>query len=160
MSNSNRRKTEWSVYDPSGFTSVATGGATITSGLLFEDPGTIVRTRGEITIAPVTNFAADLDITGAFGIGLVSAEAFAAGVASVPEPYTDSDWGGWMVIVSFAMRFEHHSSIGVVQTGQTIRVDSKAMRKVEPNSVMVVVAESLTGAFDIQDGTRLLQMLH
>ena len=70
--------TEWSAYDPSGYLAVASTAATLLSGLAFEDPGTIIRTRGQIVIRPVANFAADVDIVGAFGIGLVSAEAFAA----------------------------------------------------------------------------------
>jgi len=39
-------------------------------------------------------------------------------------------------------------------------VDSKAMRKVEPSTVLVAVAESFGGAFAIVDMTRSLLMLH
>ena len=158
-SDSNRRKTEWSVYDQGGFTNVASAGATILSGISFENPGTIVRTRGMIGLKP-TNPEVSVEIVGAFGIGLVSAEAFAAGVASVPEPFTDSDWGGWMVIESFAFDWDFGTGVGAQFDSIMLPIDSKAMRKVEPSTVMVVVAESLTGAFDIVDGTRLLQMLH
>ncbi len=150
---------EWSTYDPTGFQAVSAGGATILSGIAFEDPGTIIRTRGSISVFPSV-FSADINIVGAFGIGLVSAEAFAAGVASVPEPFTDSDWGGWMVIQPFALRFEFQDATGTMQGSWTFDIDSKAQRKVEPNSVMVVVAESITGAFNIADTTRLLQLLH
>ena len=153
------RLTEWSAYDTSGYLAVASTAATLLSGLAFEDPGTIIRTRGQIVIRPVANFAADVDIVGAFGIGLVSAEAFAAGVASIPELYTDSDWGGWMVIQPFSSTFEFRSGVGTDMTQIALTIDSKAMRKVEPNSVMVFVAESLTGAFVILDQTRLLLKL-
>ena len=151
--------TEWSAFDPTGFASVTSTGALLMSGLSFEDPGTIVRTRGIITIKPTT-VGTSVSVLGAFGVGLVSAEAFAAGVASVPEPYTDSDWGGWMVLQPFAFRWEAATAVGEAFASVTIDIDSKAMRKVEPNSVMMFVAESITGAFDIIDGTRLLQMLH
>jgi len=124
--------------------------------LVFEEPGTIIRTRGSIVVAPQTNLAADLDITGAFGIGVVSQEAFAAGVASVPEPFTDSDWGGWMVIQPFTQVYEHNAAPTQYLQSITYEIDSKAMRKVEPNSVMMFVVESLTGAFRIADLTRLL----
>ncbi len=158
LNQSNRRKTEWSTFDAGGFTSVASGGATLLSGLAFEDPGTIVRTRGVITIKP-TSVGSSLTAIGAFGVGLVSAEAFAAGVASIPEPFTDSDWGGWMVIQSFAFRWEVATAVGEQFASVMIDIDSKAMRKVEPNSVMAFVAESNVGAFDIADGTRNLIML-
>ncbi len=128
------------------------------SGLAFEDPGTIIRTRGSIVVAPQSGLVTDLDITGAFGIGLVSQEAFAAGVASIPEPFTDSDWGGWMVIQPFAMRWEEvvGATEGLERMETTYEIDSKAMRKVQPNSIMVFVIESLTGAFAVADLTRLL----
>ncbi len=112
-----------------------------------------------ISIRPTTTDQ-DNTVVGAFGIGLVSQEAFIAGVTAVPEPFTDSDWGGWMVMVPFAYNIDFGSATSLYINSLQIEVDSKAMRKVEPNSVMVVVAESLTGAFDIADGTRLLQLLH
>ena len=97
--------TQWSQFDQVPVSSVSNTGSTLLSGLAFEIPGTIIRTRGMITIFP-TSFGADLNVVGAFGIGLVSAEAFAAGIASVPEPYADSDWGGWMVLQPFAFHLE------------------------------------------------------
>ncbi len=154
-----RRMTEWSSYDGAS-TAVADTGATLLSGLAFESPGTLIRTRGIFSIAPQT-FAADLVIVGAYGIGIVSAEAFAAGVASIPEPASDADWGGWMVIEPFSFRTEFLDSTGVVfPSSFTVNVDSKAMRKVEPNSVAVVVVDSLAGAFNVVDMTRLLLKLH
>ena len=161
QSNSNRRMTEWSNFDTGGGTAVAAAGATLLSGLAFESPGTIVRTRGMISIHP-TSPDVNVSVAGAFGVGLVSAEAFAAGVASVPTPMTDADWGGWMVMEPFVYHIDGGSGSPTEQTivSLQINVDSKAMRKVEPNSVMIFIAESLTGAFTVTDLTRLLLMLH
>ena len=158
-SKSQKRKTEWSVYDNSGYVNVASGGATILSGLFFEDPGTLVRTRGMISVK-AQSYAADIDIIGAFGLAIVSQEAFNVGVTAVPEPFTDSDWGGWMVIQAFAVHLQQVTNAGLLLGSWQFEIDSKAMRKVEPNSAVVVVAESSTGAFAIADTTRLLQMLH
>ena len=157
----NRRLTEWSTFDDGGYTVVTAGGATILSGIAFEDPGTIVRTRGVISIKPAA-FSADVNIFGAFGIGLVSAEAFAAGIASVPEPFSDADWGGWMVLQPFTMNFEVTTDVGRLLGSMQMVIDSKAMRKVEPSSVMVAVVESApaSAAFEFADLTRLLQKLH
>ena len=156
---SNRRKTEWSTFDATGYQNVSSGGATVLSGLAFESPGTLVRTRGRMSIKPQTT-SADLDIVGAFGIGIVSAEAFGVGVTAVPEPFSDADWGGWMVMEPFAMHFEQVTNVGQLIASWQFEIDSKAMRKVEPNSVAVIVAESLSGAYAIADTTRLLLMLH
>jgi len=127
------------------------------ASLAFEDPQTIMRTRGMMSIIPDVT-TADLSIVGAVGMGVVSQEAFAAGVASVPEPFTDADWGGWFVWRSFGLRFNFETAIGVnfVPANWQFEVDSKAMRRVTPNEVLVVVAESQGGAFAIADLTRHL----
>ena len=59
-----RRQTAWGGFDVGGYTSVASGGATILSGVSFEDPGTIVRLRGLISVK-LQAYGADLDVTGA-----------------------------------------------------------------------------------------------
>ena len=138
---------------------MASAGATLISSIAFETPGTIVRSRGRITIQPQV-YSADLNIVGAFGIGLVSSEAAAVGITAIPEPFSDADWGGWMVWQSFALHYEFHDATGSFLESEAIEIDSKAMRKVEPNSVMVFVAESQGGAFFIAETVRLLQMLH
>ncbi len=154
-----KRMTSWSSYDGVA-TSLSSGGATVLSGIAFEAPGTLIRTRGIVMIRPVTPVSADVLLTGAFGIGIVSAEAFAAGVASIPEPATDSDWGGWMVIQPWSFQFEFGDQSSFAISSINIEVDSKAMRKVEPNSVAVVVVESIIGAATVVDMTRLLLKLH
>ena len=107
----------------------------------FAEPATIMRTRGFCSIQPQV-FSADLDITGAIGIGVVTAEAFAAGVASIPEPFTDADWGGWFVWRTFAYHLEFATAASVNFPVWDFEIDSKAMRKVGTNEVMVVIAES------------------
>ena len=149
-----RRLTQWVGPPEQGFIAVATTGATLISNLPVEEPFTIVRNRGAVAISIVT--AADLDVVGAFGIGIVSAEAFAAGIGSVPTPYSDGDWGGWMVWRSFALRWDFSDATGARFAQIEIEVDSKAMRKVSPNEVIVLVAESQTGAFSMADGLRQL----
>ncbi len=136
--------------------SVASAGATILASFAFETPATIVRIRGMLSIELQT-YAADLDIAGAVGMGIVSAEAFAAGVASVPEPFTDADWGGWMMWRSFAHRFEFVSNTGSFFPAEwTMEIDSKAMRKVDNNEVLIIVAESQSGAIAVASPLRVL----
>ncbi len=134
---------------------MASGGATLVASFPFEEPLTIIRTRGMISVKP-TSYAVDLSIAGAVGIGVVSAEAFTAGIASVPEPFSDGDWGGWFVWRSFGHHYEVLDATSSLLGSWSMEIDSKAMRKVTPNEVMVVVAESQVGAFEIFDGTRHL----
>ena len=103
--------------------------------------------------------SADLVLAGAVGIGVVSLEAFTAGVASMPGPFSDADWGGWMVWRSFAYKFDVTTDVGRLLLSWEFEVDSKAMRKMGSNETMVVLVESQTGAFQAFDGTRTLVKL-
>ena len=154
-----KRLTEWSSLGAQNYVAVANAGATLISSVAFEDPGTIVRARGLISVK-VENPALDNDIAGAFGIGLVTAEAFGIGITAVPEPFSDADWGGWMVWQPFGFHWEHFDSTGAGKESWEFEINSKAMRKVEPNTNMVFVAESQSGAFRLAEYVRLLLMLH
>lgn len=124
----------------------------------FEEQTTVVRSRGFISIRPEAENA-DLEVTGAFGIGVVSAEAFTAGVASIPEPFSDGDWGGWLVWQPFGFNFEFQSGIGLHFPDWRFEVDSKAMRRLSPSEALVCVAESQSGAFKVQFPARVLVKL-
>ena len=154
-----RRKTTWIGPAVQGFVSVASGGATLLNSLINSEPETLVRIRGMVTIAP-TVVSADVSIVGAVGMGLVSEEAFAAGIASIPEPFTDADWGGWVMWRSFSYKFEFADATGVNFPNWSFEVDSKAMRKATANERLVTIAESQSGAFDISTPLRALTMLH
>ena len=103
-----------------------------------------------------TSEAANGEFTGAIGSCIVSAEALAAGVASIPEPFTDADWGGWFMWRPFAYRYEFQSAIGTNYGNWTFEIDSKAMRKISPNEAVVTVVESFAGAFDVNNPLRTL----
>ena len=154
-----KRLTQWGGMVDQGFVTVASGGSTLISSTAFEAPGTMVRARGSFSVKP-SSYTADVTPVGAFGIGLVSAEALAIGITAVPTPYRDSDWGGWMVWKPFALHFESITQAGVLLGSWTFEIDSKAMRKVDANTAFVFVAESQSGAFSIAETVRLLLMLH
>ena len=154
-----KRMTEWSQYSGAGFAAVSAGGATLLSTIAFESPGTLIRTRGLISIKP-QSFAADVGIVGAFGIAMVSAEAAAVGITALPEPHSDADWGGWMVLQPFAFHYEFQDGSGGLLGSVQIEVDSKAMRKVGLSTVAIFIAEGISGAFNIADESRLLLKLH
>ncbi len=152
------RLTRWVGPTNQGYIAVAGAGATFVSQFAIESPVTVMRTRGQVSIIPAA-FTADVDIIGAVGMGIVSAEAAAAGVASMPEPFGDADWGGWFVWRSFSYSFQHASDVGVNFPNWNFEVDSKAMRKASINEVLVVIAESQSGAFEISTPLRVLLKL-
>ncbi len=115
----------------------------------------MIRTRGMVSIRP-TDYSGSLTIAGAFGVGVVSTEAFVAGIASIPEPFSDADWAGWFVWRSFAFRFEFDTAAANLLGSWDFEVDSKAMRKIGPNNTIVTVAESQAGAFSCFSGLRRL----
>ncbi len=129
------------------------------NALAVSGPGTLVRFRGHI-FAQLDAGGVDERALIACGFILVSNEAFAAGIASVPKPFTDADadwvWYGFLSISSGA-------EAGVVGDSlfDRLPVDSKAMRKVKPSQSLVFVVEvassqDATGTFDVMYGLRIL----
>ena len=150
-----RRLTQWVGPALQEYVGVAASGATLLASISFEEAQTIVRTRGQVSVRPTVT-SADLSIVGAVGICVVSAEALGVGITAVPEPFSDADWGGWMVWRSFSYRLEFGTNASLNFLDWNFEVDSKAMRKVSSNEAAVVVAESLTGAFNISTPVRTL----
>jgi len=162
MSNSRRpfrtgtkRITAWAGIADQGFIAVASAGATLINSLTLGEPGTIVRVRGMVSVNPQA-LGASVAVVGAVGMGIVSAQAFAAGVGSMPEPFSDAEWGGWLVWRSFGYFLNVTSDIGRLMPDWNFEVDSKAMRKVGENEVLVTIAESQGGAFNISTPLRTL----
>jgi len=153
-----KRQVTWFGPADQAYITVGAGAKVLLSSL---DPGTaglpkptIVRSRGVVSINPVT--AADAQIVGAFGIAIVSDQALAAGIASIPGPLNDSGWDGWFVWRSFAFTQTQLDATGSLIQSIQLEIDSKAMRKVSDNESLVAVAESQAVAFEIYDGVRTL----
>ncbi len=157
-----RRKTVWVGTADQGAIGIANNASVI---LAFFAPdvlsilkATVVRTRGIFQVTP-TSLAADLAYGGAYGLGIVSDEAFASGAGAVPRPFDDDDWAGWLVHGFYSGRYEFHDATATVFTPPQITIDSKAMRKVGPNETLVWVVESQLGAVDVTIHARVLLML-
>ncbi len=120
---------------------------------------TVVRTRGFAIFFP-TAFGADRSSAGAYGLGVVSDEAFAAGAASIPRPHDDDDWPGWLVHGYFANHLEFQSATSEHQTPFGYEIDSKAMRKIGVNETLVWMVEDNSGtAVEVILQARVLMML-
>ncbi len=109
------------------------------TGLLSLSAFTIYRVRGTIGVQLDTS-AVDERAVIQFGMALVSSAAFAAGGASIPSPVTEASypwlWRGEVFISSLA-----EAAVVNDFLSQTIKVDSKAMRKSKPDEALVLVAE-------------------
>jgi len=131
---------------PTGISLSTTGKQLWENGITLanDNKATIVRIRGSVQFGLLTATAAGDGFHGAIGLGIVQADAFAAGAASSPGALTDADWDGWM----WHSFFDIHAQVatiaagGLEQTGVRIAIDTKAMRKIED-------AEVLLGSLDI-----------
>ena len=126
-----------------------------TGGFGLGSAGTIIRTRGLLSIRPTTE-GTSVSIDGAFGIAIVSATALGTGITAIPGPFTDSDWSGWFVHQFFAMRYSVATNASVQVVSRDVEVDSKAMRKVAGDEAIVLVGESRQGAVSVLSHMRLL----
>ncbi len=156
-----KRATEWiASADQGGFT-VAANTSVILQSFTPTEQQTLIRTRGLLYVQP-SIYTASIEVQGAFGICIVSAQAAAAGAASVPGPWTNASWDGWLVWQPFAFRVDLGAgqAAGVTMVGrvagQDYVIDSKAMRKVELNEVVMLMCENQGGATIVFTPLRLL----
>ena len=141
------RQTEWGgSADISAFTTLAAGAAVLDQSLTTDDPETIVRTRGVIWVKSDQE-SAEENPFGAMGIAIVSDQAAAAGVASVPTPITEIDSDLWMVYVPWATSvWDTGGAALTAVNGFAYEFDSKAMRKISADETVVVVVENASSA--------------
>ncbi len=157
-----RRLTEWSICSaPTGFSTIAATSKVILvlvpeSNLADVGPATVVRIRGQFSVAPTVD-GVDVNMIGAFGMGFVNVVAGALGVTGVPGPHAQCDWGGWMVHQFFNIRWTATTDIGRAFSSREFEIDSKAMRKFESGMSMAWIIENAGGAsFDAAVSARVL----
>ena len=124
------------------------------------DGQTIIRLRGFAELI-ITSAGSPADgFTGAMGIGIVSAPAFAIGITAVPTPITEIEWEGWM----WHQMFSYHVSDAALDVAALrFTIDSKAMRKIGSEEVVFCAIETKdeSGAVNMLAtvGTRMLAKL-
>ncbi len=142
-----RRQTAWlDDTDPAAANALAANGsvlfASLNAAALAFRPFTVVRVRGLLSIIS-DQLAASEFAHGAIGFAVVSDQAVAAGIASVPTPTLESGSGLWFLHESWSHSFDFATSIGFQQGGQDMfRLDSKAMRKVDLGQDVAIVLEN------------------
>ncbi len=121
------------------FTANATVGG---AGLAFTEASTILRMIGEYMIAPTTAPTIADQCTLTVGIAVVSADAFAAGGASLPDPSGSPEFP-WLFWKSHIFR----ALAGTLDPGDQLPVsvraefDIRSMRKVKGREALAVVVE-------------------
>ena len=169
---SQRRRTDWTVGPISNIQSVTATSAVLgTSFVVGTDEAgeTLVRTRGSGLAFLTSATNAGDGYFGAFGIGLASAPAITAGIASLPTPITESDSDNW-VYHQFFQLFAPHTIDGTASTDTAdgpswirFEIDSKAMRKVSDSDVGLYMAwefsETGTAAMSFTADCRMLTKL-
>ena len=124
---------------------------------------TVIRTRGMLGISSDQVSSNEVQL-GAFGMCIVTAQAVSVGITAIPHPATDAAWGGWFYHTFLMSELIVLSAAGFDSNfmGQTIVIDSKAMRKVDEDERLVVVIEnsSASAGFRIAHSERLLSKVH
>jgi len=122
-------------------------------------PFTIVRTRGVMHVrsdqtAASQNYGVDV------GYAVVSDQAVAIGVTAVPTPLTDKGSDLFFVYEMLFGAYQFSDATGILQRGEFMKYDSKAMRKVNDDSDLVVTFENEINGAAIIHSARMLIKLH
>ncbi len=126
------------------------------------DGMTVARIRGQIEVYLTAVTAAGDGYAGAFGIGIVTAAAFAVGVTAVPTPITEIEWEGWLWHQFFSLHVGDKTAGDVDHSRLQIPVDTKAMRKIGSDEVVFLsweATEEGTATIEAVGGSRMLVML-
>ena len=164
---SDRRKTAW-AQGPGGTTetavnatqSIITGSGT---ALAIEE-ATLVRLRGAFSMNIETLVNVGERMTGAFGIGVVTKQAFDVGITAVPSPLDEQLWDGWIFWKPIQLA-GYNVSPQFGNAGSTrvaFDVDTKAMRKLRFEDVIygiIQVVENGTVLANAFFDSRILLML-
>ena len=160
-----RRRVSWSL-GPTGILSPASSVVSLFAGggQATLDDLTIVRTRGELLLSLLTAAAPQQGFQWAFGMCIVSENAFNAGVASVPAPLADGSWDGWFVHHQGSLKSGTATPAQEASDGTVNRliIDSKAMRKLHQSDFVVGVLETVeagTATMHAELHTRILSKL-
>jgi len=137
------RKTQWTAsIANTQFQALAAATSLLDSTFVTTLPETIVRIRGLLTVM-TDQAAASEQPFGALGFAIVSDEAAAAGIGSMPTPYTDANSDLFMVHQYWSAPMLVGTSVGFGGAGtQRYEIDSKAMRKVHEDTTLAIIMEN------------------
>jgi len=158
-----RRAVDWEIsFSSVGVTNVPAGtkvllGSITAATLNPIAPATVIRTRGVVAIGSDQAAANEVQ-TGAVGLAFVNDVARALGVTGLPGPITDFGYTGWFWYQSMAEEMRFGTAVGLHPNWlRRYEIDSRAMRKFEGSSGLVLMAENAgSAAFDLVTQIRIL----
>ena len=160
-----RRETMWFAFTPieaviaAASTAIQLG--TLNAAALALRPFTVIRMRG-FFFNRSDQISSGEDYGSSFGMAVVSSQAAAVGVTAVPTPNTDRGSDLFFVYEEIFGHLSFSSGIGVRELGQTVYIDSKAMRKVNDDQDISITVETPanTDSAVVVAGGRFLIKLH
>jgi len=138
-----QRKKSWDEGPGStAATAISTSSATIlgSGALAVNDGQTILRTRGLLALTMLTAGSLGDGFFGAFGIGIVTEQAFSIGITAMPAPVAEADWDGWLYHTFVDVRTGLNPGANA-SSFQKLMVDSKAMRKINQGETIFAALE-------------------
>ncbi len=120
---------------------------------------TLLRSRGQVSLAFGANAATDSDIVG-LGLIVVHTNAVTAGGASLPGPIKDigADWL-WHSFVCMDAAGATAQNVDGILMNRIVEIDSKAMRRVPSDHEVVLMAELTSGDFNITNAQAAIRLL-
>ena len=132
----------WTALTPTIETTIAPATKLLVGSLTTAGPVTVRRTFGLVNWRS-DQVAADESPMGAFGMCVVSEDAFAAGAASIPGPFSDASSELWLVHQFLFAPVEFTSAAGFESAaGRQYVINSKAMRKFTEEERLVFMIEN------------------
>ena len=108
-------------------------------GIQHSSAATVLRLRGSV-FCELNAGAVNERVLVSVGLIVVGSNAFQAGAGSVPSPATDSD-ADWMWFEQLSVSSLEEGAVVNDALFDRVKIDSKAMRKVKPDDVVVFVVE-------------------
>ena len=144
-----RPATTWAGFVPSAQVNVPASSKVLigTVANLEDEEVTIRRIRGLLTVASDQIAASELQL-GALGALVATNTSIAAGVASLPDPFTDVEEDIWMLYTHIAGSVQVASAVGVEPQFLTHYVlDAKSMRKLPSGRALAFVIANSHATF-------------
>ena len=157
-SEASRRKVSWGIGPSGQIVAISTSSVNLfPSGAEAQlSDMTITRFRGSLLLTMNNDEVANEGFDWAFGVAVVSQNAFGVGITAIPAPLTDIAWDGWFVheqgTIVQPEAVPNFSSDALVERRP---LDSKAMRKINETDTIVAVLETS----EIGDGTTMSAFL-
>ena len=138
-----RRKTSWEESPAGLLTSVGDSAVTVfpTALAIIQDGITLVRTRGDLILQLTGAAAGNNGEVWAFGMCVVNVVAATLGITALPSPLAEKGWDQWFVYETGTLlsRDATPTDDNSQSPVQRVRIDSKAMRKMGIDDVIVAV---------------------